>query len=540
MGRLLTIRQEYLEAPVSDRLAFVLACTIAFLSLLFGIAGYPIIGHDAYVHLNWIDQFTRLRAEGAAYPRWLPDSFGGFGAPVFYFYPPLTYWLASAIQSIGVHSASTIFHVLQLTASVAAVATSCRFFSIYTDSTLRRLTASLLYAFAAYHFCDVYTRNALGEHVALLFLPVVLTERPGGDARAIALLTIGWAGLLLTNIPVTIIAAILAGTLLVANRDVRKLRNQVFAVLLAALIAAVYLLPAQALHSLIQTEHLHDLFASNPYGYSILNLLQRKIDWLRVISLIILLTSIVVVVRSRKNTTKDWMFGIAILAILLQIPFVGDLFWRFVPGLDLLQYAWRFTIVLQLYLLFVYVKREVPASSCIAIGLAIVTLLPVLTLSRNFFSRPPSAVTAYRMDAPEYGTRWTGHDPFELIALTQRRMNEPSALLLGLTDPHDSVTLISRSSNRWAFHANLTQNTPVRFHQLYWPYWSATAGQHALPLTCDPSGFLVAQLPAGEYRIDLQLEPSEYERVGAILSGIGAALLILLLLVVARQQFRTQ
>src|SRR4051812_12913383 len=48
-------------------------------------------GHDAILHLRWIEDWSASWRAGDVYPRWLPDANSGFGSPVFYFYPPLAY-----------------------------------------------------------------------------------------------------------------------------------------------------------------------------------------------------------------------------------------------------------------------------------------------------------------------------------------------------------------------------------------------------------------------------------------------------------------
>src|SRR5258708_34242921 len=80
----------------SARWIFLIAI---ILQIIFPLI-YPVVGHDASVHLNWLEQFPKLFRDGNLYPRWMPDSFWHFGSPAFYFYPPLTYWCAGFISYI--------------------------------------------------------------------------------------------------------------------------------------------------------------------------------------------------------------------------------------------------------------------------------------------------------------------------------------------------------------------------------------------------------------------------------------------------------
>src|SRR5262245_35917477 len=63
-------------------------------SLVLGLLN----GHDVAVSLQWAPSFARQFRAGDLYPRWLPESFTGLGAPVFYFYPPLTYWIDALVS----------------------------------------------------------------------------------------------------------------------------------------------------------------------------------------------------------------------------------------------------------------------------------------------------------------------------------------------------------------------------------------------------------------------------------------------------------
>src|SRR6058998_2720110 len=51
-------------------------------------------------NLLWPEQFGTLFRDGHLYPRWLPHAWGGLGNPTFYFYPPLFFWLAAAVDAL--------------------------------------------------------------------------------------------------------------------------------------------------------------------------------------------------------------------------------------------------------------------------------------------------------------------------------------------------------------------------------------------------------------------------------------------------------
>ncbi|HEX5317436.1 MAG TPA: hypothetical protein VFX22_12375, partial [Candidatus Kapabacteria bacterium] len=240
------------------KFAAILVLIVSALSILLGLLGYPVIGHDAYVHLNWLDQFTRLCGEGIAYPRWLPDSFGGFGAPTFYFYAPLVYWIASIFHALGISSPSSLYQSVQILFSIVSVITCFFLVRQYGGTSFRSLIGALVYSFLAYHFCDVYIRDALTEHAALAFLPIIFLRFPN-RLRFMVFHSLGWTGLLLTNLPIAYIAAISIVIIIFARRSYREFSLQAGSMVIAIAVSAIYLFPAFALRGLVHQRHLFDL-----------------------------------------------------------------------------------------------------------------------------------------------------------------------------------------------------------------------------------------------------------------------------------------
>ena len=81
------------SGPAGVALLFAVAALALAPVLLNGIGR----GDSAYYNLLWSSQIAP-RWPVDFYLRWLPDSFGGRGAPTFFFYPPAGYWLDTAID----------------------------------------------------------------------------------------------------------------------------------------------------------------------------------------------------------------------------------------------------------------------------------------------------------------------------------------------------------------------------------------------------------------------------------------------------------
>src|ERR1035441_730047 len=109
------------------QLSILLKAGFAFLIVLELIGPFVSnsYGPDGGFHLYWIQQFTKLNAEGIFFPRWIPDGYSGFGSASFYFYPPLTYYLASLIHIVsGLTAPTALFQTTSLIATAGSFFTA--------------------------------------------------------------------------------------------------------------------------------------------------------------------------------------------------------------------------------------------------------------------------------------------------------------------------------------------------------------------------------------------------------------------------------
>src|SRR6185503_11404806 len=75
---------------------------VALLLALPAALGPVRLNDSFWIDLVWLEQFARELGSGTIYPRWLPLSHYDLGSPVFYYYPPLAFYLASAFALTGI------------------------------------------------------------------------------------------------------------------------------------------------------------------------------------------------------------------------------------------------------------------------------------------------------------------------------------------------------------------------------------------------------------------------------------------------------
>ena len=136
--------------------------------------GLPVT-HDGLDHVVRIANFYQSLTEGILIPRWAGNLNWGYGHPILMFLYPLPSYFASLFHFFGFSYIDSLKLVF---------ASSYVFSGIFMYLWLKEflgdrpaIVGSILYLFAPYRFVDLYVRGALGEHVAFVFIPLVLYTR---------------------------------------------------------------------------------------------------------------------------------------------------------------------------------------------------------------------------------------------------------------------------------------------------------------------------------------------------------------------------
>jgi hypothetical protein len=207
----------------------------------------------------WVRLFEFIRAwrDWQIYPRWVPDTNGGFGSPIFVFRSPGLFVLASPFVFFG----ATYAMALKLaTALLSAAGAAGAYLLVFGET--RRVDASLVGAaawiYAPYRFVDLYVRGDLTEYAAVCLFPLVLwLYRELGRvprekiARTAALAALAHAALIYSHtveaqwgtevLFLMVLPSVVAGFL---KGDTRRVLALGFAFAFALGLAAAYLLPA--------------------------------------------------------------------------------------------------------------------------------------------------------------------------------------------------------------------------------------------------------------------------------------------------------
>ena len=232
---------------------------VALIAILPAFFLYPGGAQSLRYNLPWTEHFASALLSGDLYPRWMGTAFNGLGSPVFYFQPPLAFWMSGTFSALGVPALGAI-NLAGLCFSIAAgIAMFLWLRSIKANAPL----GAALFMLAPYHFFDFYVRGALAEFAALAWIPLIAL---GQTHRLNRLTALAWCGLLITHLP----TALLVGCFLAVPIAIRHSHFPAAAYGTGTALAAFYLLPALTLQDQVSIGHLWSAYY-RPSAWSIWN-----------------------------------------------------------------------------------------------------------------------------------------------------------------------------------------------------------------------------------------------------------------------------
>ena len=244
-----------LEMRLAGRLGRTRATRIAVLGFCVLIVSAPCmkdnlgLGDDMLFHLERLGNLTQSLRSGQFPARLGTYMNAGYGAPTSIYYPELFFYLPAAMILAGTsiqYAMHALIILMNLGTAIAMFLLARRLF----EDEWTGLLASVLYTLAQYRITDVYTRSALGEALAMAFMPLLalgLYEVISGKATRWPLIALCAAAILQSHLLSTAILAPLCALIclifLPALLRERRILSLARAALFALLLSAVYLVP---------------------------------------------------------------------------------------------------------------------------------------------------------------------------------------------------------------------------------------------------------------------------------------------------------
>jgi hypothetical protein len=530
---------------------------IAALAILPAFLFGPPLGHSLANNLVWLTSFDAGLWRGEAYPRWMPELWFGSGAPDFFFYGPLPFWVTS-IFARGICWTCDVPSLLNSGSFVIIALSGLGYFlfaSRFLD-TNRALIAAGIYVILPYHLMiDWGMRQALGELGAFSVFPFIayfLIGLSRGQRWSSIGLAVTVAALILCHLPSVVICATVLGPMaLYYGLHKRQSPSEMLAFMGKAAfwaivglgISAFYWLPAFSLLSTVSSQTLwqsafnwsHWLFFDGQAEPNEALTTLMKV-WLIGVSIF----TGVVFTRLRKNTELAvWTVLPLLVALVFMTPLSWAL-WQYLPFLQAIQFPWRFMMVAEFALplaigfLLPIGRRHTLAAGVVVALISLMSGFGGYQLG-NVLGVPRGIVEGNVTDhlsAWEYLPK-TAFDPILKLtggkrdALRADWTSNPgkvSQLAVVSGEAKTDVRLIT--SRLWLVDVAATTPSHIVFRQFYWDLWSAHDTATGAEIKISPEakfGLIEFDVTAGHTNIQIKLDMHWSEKLGMTLSLFGLA-----------------
>ncbi|MGB3713070.1 MAG: 6-pyruvoyl-tetrahydropterin synthase-related protein, partial [Candidatus Promineifilaceae bacterium] len=547
------------------------------IAILIGLfAGLPLLrgipdGADTLLHFYRTVQLDQLLDEGILFSSWAPDFAYGFGYPIFNYYAPFSYYLASSFTLLGMDLIVAFQAVFVLALILASLSTFLWVRDLFGDSAA--LVAAAMYALSPYLLVDAVNRGALAELLALSILPIILWAvrryiASGVWSYGLAGL-MGYAALALThNITALVFSPILIGYVLVVSytsykrddvaRDIERTRlvTMFWLILLGLALSAFFWMPAVLERNLVQIEQTigpsdfnyennflsaDELFAF-PFSTD-LNRINRDVPIaLSLVALFLGTIGLASFWRYREQPEKMGHIlyaGLVCIVSLFMTLSLSTRVWEVIPLLQFLQFPWRFLGLASLFLAFLtgagtdsllqLAGRRINAKVIIPAVLVGAAALYILPWQFTNYNKPPpddsvAALVEYERDSGYLGTTSTGeYLPVGVQKLPTDVIYDPAngdvKLQLGSLPPGARVETVEYSPLTY----DLIIETPAEFlavfNTFFFEGWQARIDGEPVPIMATEStGLIGVEVPAGRHELLIYFGTTPTRLFAAVIS----------------------
>jgi hypothetical protein len=507
-------------------------------------------GGDTLFHHALFECFASQFWQGDLYPRWCMNGNSGLGVPAFYFYFPLPYYAAALLYPLtwagvslqGVYIASlygaTFLTGLGLVAWLRRVTTPGR-----------ALLVSMLVLFLPYRMEAMLFRAGYAEIWGMVFcapLFLALRQLVQGRKDAMARFAALTALLLLTHVPLAIVAYILCGTyaLIMTSEN----RWQTFwrcklAGLWGIAMALFFIVPAVYFRRFMQPP---EVAGDTPWANGFMTLQNLNEQGRAIVGdalsmLVLLVLAAVILWRGRliadhyqRREVRAWLAGSLIAAVLLfpvsaplydaLKPWSGIVFpWRMQAAF---VFATAFLVAIWMQW-FVKPKRLTTWKADYGMLCALMVLLSFFMVGVRGDDEALEAKIhqAQLIAEPEYQTLWQDTQYFNDEAVFARLDKKPAQA--EIISGKGTLEVSAWEAGHIRLTSNATKPVTVRLDHSYFPIWGATLGDgKALEITPEKdSGRMLVTLPAGEHQVEFRASIChELPYISLFLNGMAWAL----------------
>ncbi len=471
------------------------------------------------------------------------------GEPRFLFYPPASWTLGAALTAIFPWTVASCVYIW-----IVLVVAGASMFILMRRWLGRRdaIFAAALFAVNPYHLVIVYWRSAFAELLASCLLPLLLLlvlRVADREHRVVIPLSLVLAAAWLTNAPAALMVHYSLALLIVYfawwRRSPRLLIVAAAAVALGASLAAFYLLPAiyeqrwvNIAGALLPGLRPQDGFLFTRTTDIDHDNFNRLVSWVAIAEIV---TTLAVagtkLWRTKQLRTglpsakrRDPWGGIAVWAAACSVLMfsITNLFWRFLPKLQFMQFPWRWLLCLGLcFSLFVAVgvpRWRGRFTICLAM------LLVVVLAGRRF--QPPwwdhAADLREMQDFMSDGTGYEGVDEYTPKGADASELGQDTRKVRVEGPAHAAIHVYYWNAESKMFTAEMSVADQLTLRLFRYPAWKVEVNGHTVETEMrEGTGQMLVPVEAGMNRVQITFIRTWDRTAGGWISLITAAGLIL-------------
>lgn len=494
---------------------FFVLCLVSLLPLLDLLhVGLPIT-HDSKDHAARIANFYRSLQEGNIIPRWAENLNWGYGHPIMMFLYPLPSYMASAFHALGFTFVDSVKLVFGF--GFIASIVSMYLFASYRFGQTAGILAAILYGFAPYRFVDMYVRGAIGEHIAFIFLPLVLL---GLWQSSVVLTAMSMAFLLLSHNAVSlmmlpiIVVFVVYVLVFEAKRKREFVMRSLSGLLLGFVLSAFFWLPAfmegkYTLRDIVTKGEFTSRFVNvadffNPlWGYGTIHEISKFFGVSQLLVLFFAIVLLRFMDKSKKALVAGGLLGIVVL-IVLMTNFAAPL-WQVITILQKFQFPWRllhittFIVPLIGAVVIAQIDKKWRVSAVVILSaIAMISTIPMWHAKAYVSMQDSNFTGVYN------GTTDTGESsPIWSIRFMEKSAPAPIEVISG---KGVSILIGSRSSTHHSYRVSSLESTKLVENTLYFPNWEVFVDKTPVPIEFqNPNyrGLLTFDVPQGDHAVDV-------------------------------------
>ena len=161
------------EIKYTNKRYYMLLLILGLILIIPVIDTKLIPGHDYIFHVSRIEAVAEALKQGVFPVRMYVDTVQFWGAPAGIFYPGLFNYFPALLKLAGIPT-EICYNIYIAFILYIGLFASWHGFSLLTRSRPIGILCSALYISSGYYLFDAYMRNALGELLALSFMPLAI------------------------------------------------------------------------------------------------------------------------------------------------------------------------------------------------------------------------------------------------------------------------------------------------------------------------------------------------------------------------------